>query len=248
MQPPRCRKVRVRQRWRPFVVSLAWSLGLLVARAAYAEPSGSPSRILEKGQWAFDLGGSGLWKRAMKGGAKVSVYEGSHARGYGLTNRVSLYGKIGGAYVGNDDPSIPTNVSNGFGTNLVLGGQLNANLWKTATSGWEWDASVGYQYIGAPHKRSGNQVNWSEWQLTTSIAKSLGSVTPYVGIKFSLPRVVYQLRTDKVTTHGSYQPKGIVGPLLGLDWSFGKDQTTVLNLEGSYIGGAEVDLALTKRF
>ena len=91
-------------------------------------------------------------------------------------------------------------------------------------------------------------MNWSEWQLTTSIAKSPGSVTPYVGIKFSLPRVVYQLRTDKVTTHGSYQPKGIVGPLLGLDWSFGKDQTTVLNLEGSYIGGAEVDLALTKRF
>ena len=247
MQPSRCHQVRVRRR-RFLIVNLAWSLGLLVARAAYAEPSGSPSRILEKGQWELGVGGGGLWKRAMKGGAKVSVFEGSHTRGYGLTNRVSLYGKIGGASVGNDDPSIPTNVSNGFGANLVVGGQLHANLWKTATSGWEWNGSVGDLYMGAPHKRGGNQVNWNEWQLTTSVAKSLGNVTPYVGIKLSALHVDYQLRTDKVTTHGSYRPKGIVGPLLGLDWAFGKDQITVLHLEGSYIGGAEIDLAVSKRF
>jgi len=247
MQPARRHHVRGQHR-QFLIVNLAWSLGLLVASAAYAEPSGSPSRILEKGQWGLGLGGSGLWKRAMKGGAKLSVYEGSHARGYGLTDRASLYGTIGGAYVGNDDPSIPTNVSNGFGTNLVLGGQLNANLWKTAKSSWEWDGSVGYLYMGVPHKRNGNQVNWNEWQLATSIAKALGNFKPYAGIRLSVLHVDYQLRTDKVTTHGRYQPKGIVGPLLGLDWSFGEEQPTVLTLEGSYIGGAEVDLALTKRF
>ena len=247
MQPSRYHQVHVRHR-RFLIANLAWGLGLLVARTAYAEPSGSPSRILERGQWEMGLGGGGLWKRAMKGGAKVSVFEGSHTRGYGLTNHVSLYGKIGGAYVGNDDPSIPTNVSNGFGANLILGGQLTANLWHTATGSWEWDGSVGYLYMGAPHKRSGNQVNWNEWQLTTSIAKSLGNVTPYVGIKLSALHIDYQLRTDKITTHGRCLPKGIVGPLLGIDWSFGEEPATVLNLEGSYIGGAEIDLALTRRF
>ena len=247
MQPLRYHQVRVRYH-RFLIVNLIWSLGLLVASATYAEPSGSPSRILEKGQWGMGIGGGGLWKRVMKGGAKVSVYEGSTTRGFGLMDRVSLYGKIGGAYVGNDDPSIPTNVSNSFGTNLVLGGQMNANLWKTAKRSWEWDGSVGYLYMGAPHKRKGNQVNWSEWQFSTSIAKSLGNFKPYAGVKLSLPSISYQLRTDKVTTHGRYQPKSIVGPLLGIDWSFGEDQTTVLNLEGSYIGGAEVNLTLTKKF
>ena len=247
MQLSRYHHVRGRRR-RFLIVNLVWSLGLLIASVAYAEPSGSPSRILEKGQWGIGLGAGGLWKRAMKSGAKVSVYEGAHTRGYGLTDRVSLYGKIGGAYVGNDDPSIPTNFSNGFGGNLVLGGQVHATLWKTAKKNWEWDASVGYQYIGAPHKRKRNQMNWNEWQLATSIARSLGRFKPYAGIKLSALSVCYQLRTDKVTTHGRYQPKGIVGPLLGIDWSLGEEQDTVLNLEGSYIGGAEVDLAFTKRF
>ncbi len=247
MQPSRRHQVRIRHR-RFLIVHLAWSLGLLAARAAYAEPSGSPSRILQKGQWEMELGGSGLSQRTMKGGAKVTVYAGSHARGYGLTNRISIYGKIGAAYARTDDSSIPTNISNSFGTNLILGGQLNANLWRTATGSWEVDGSVGYLYMGSPHKRNKNQMNWNEWQLTTSVARSLGHLKPYAGIKLSVPHIDYQLRTDKVTTHARYQPKGIVGPLLGIDWSFGEDQLTLLNLEGSYIGGAEVDLVLTKKF
>ncbi len=239
----------MRRSWTLLAVSLAWNLlSLPFASAAYAEPSSSPSNIVEKGRWVLGLGGGGLWKRTMKGGAKVSVYEGLHTRGYGLTNRVSLYGKIGGAYVGNDDPSIATNVKSDFGANLVLGGQLNARLWKAAKSGWEWDGSVGYLYMGSPHKRNGNQVNWNEWQCATSIAKSLGRFTPYAGIKLSVLHIDYQLRTDRVTTHGRYQPKGIVGPLFGIDWSFGGEQATVLNLEGSYVGGAEVGLVLTKQF
>ncbi len=248
MQPSRSRKVRVRHSWQLLAVGLAWSLSLPFASDAYAGPSGSPSNILEKGQWEMGVAGGGLWKRAMKNGAKVSVYEGAHTRGYGLTHRVTFYGTIGGAYIGNDDPSIATDVKSSFGANLVLGGQLNANLWKTATGSWEWDGSFGYLYMGAPHKRKGNQASWNEWQCATSIATSLGNFKPYAGIKLSVLRVDYQLRTATVTTHGRYQPKDIVGPLFGIDWSFGEEKTTVLNLEGSYIGGAEVNLVLTEKF
>ena len=230
-------------------VGLAWGLGLLFTGPAVAQPSNSPSSILEKGQWAFGLGGGGLWKRAMKkGGAELSVYEGSHTRGYGLTNRTTLYGEIGGAYVGNEDPSVAENVDSDFGRNLILGGQLNSKLWTSATGRWEWYGSLGYRYLGAPHKSSGNKITWKEWQLATSLAWAWRGKKPYAGLKLSALNADYQIRSGTTEITGTYRPKDVIGPFAGIDWVVSEDQETIINLEGSYIGGPSVNVTWTTRF
>ena len=231
--------------YRLSVVSIALVLGS--SPRLSAEPVGSPSDI-EKGQWVFGIGGGGLVRRAMKGGAKVSAYQAEHFRGYGLTHRLSLYGRIGVAYVDVDDSSFPSHISSGFGTNLLLGIQLKAKLWESAKKDWLWDASAQYLYLGAPHRREKNQANWNERQLATVLAKSFGPVKPYIGAKMSLLRFTYQLRNQTTHLRSRYHPDRIVGPVLGLDWFFGEDRSAVLNIEGSYLNGAEVTVAMTKRF
>ena len=217
--------------------------------SVYGESVGSPADILERGQWVMGLGGGGWWHRTMRGGARVSVFGGEHFRGYGLTNRLSLYGRIGAVDLQVQDSAFSSNPgsSNGFGANLLASAQLKAILWQNTRRDWDWDGSAQYLFIGAPHKRSGNQANWNEWQFATTLAKSFGRFKPYAGIKLSLLSFEYT-QHGQTTQHGTYKPDGIVGPVVGMDWTVGEDRNTVLNLEGSYIHGADLNLALTRKF
>lgn len=238
---------------RPRTLSRALGLLLLIAGAcgrsspAFGEAVGSPTH-LEKGQWDMELRGSGVHERDMKSGAVVSVYGVGHRRGYGLTDRLSLYGNIGVAHLRITDGTFPKGVGEDFGPDLLVDMQVKGILWQNARKDWTWDGSAQYVYVGAPHKRKGNKATWKEWQLATCLAKSFGPLKPYAGVKASLVSVRYRAHGDLVSAEGTYKPDGVVGPVFGLDWLFGENQDDLLNVELSYIAGPDIAVTVTKRF
>ena len=225
------------------------ALACVVARAtpARGEPVGSPTH-LEKGQWDMELRGGGVHQRSMKGGATVSIYGGGHRRGYGLTDRLSLYGEVGAASVTVEDGAFPKGISQEFGTNLLVDLQVKGILWQNARKDWTWDGSLQYIFIGSPHKRGKNKASWNEWQFATCLAKSFGAFKPYAGVKASLVSFGYTARGNQIQIDGTYKPDGTVGPVFGLDWTFGENQDAILNVETSYVNGPDIALTLTKRF
>lgn len=226
------------------VIGLLSVSGLPCARWAAAEPVGSPAKLLKKGQSLFGLRGGGM-QRNMQDAADATEFHGGYVRGYGLTDRFSLFGFIGGGYISAGDAT----VTNSFGGNLGAGAQLKTLLWESARRAWSWDASVQYLFLGKPQSGEKNQARWNEWQFATSVARSFDRLQPYAGVKVSLVTLDYKLRKDGVTVQqGTYKPKNIAGPFLGLDWCVGEERNTFLTLEGSYLNGAEITFAVAKRF
>ena len=225
----------------------------MCATPVRGESVGSPSGILEKGQWLFGLDADG-WNRDLRlSGSdtqKVSVLSSSHFRGYGLTEWLTLYAKVGVAFLRAKDPGIANpDAKASFGGNLVLGTGMKARLWHNARRDWEWDATTQYLWLGAPHKRHNNQGFWQEWQLATTIAKSFGRWKPYAGVKPSLVRMRFTRRVGSTfIKSGTYHQNNFLGPVIGTDIYFGKDRKTVLNLETSYLDGPEISLALSVLF
>lgn len=214
---------------------------------SHAEAIGGPAKV-EKGQWILGLGGGGLRKRRMKGTADASLYEATHFRGYGLTNRLTLYGDVGAAYITVNDSAVPSGVEKDFGANLFAAVQLKMKLWEHVRYGLEWDGSAQYLYAGVPHKRDNNQAGWHEERLATTLAKSLGDFTPYLGVELSAVQFDYKFRSDTFSSDGTYKPKGVVGPVAGMSWDFGEHKDTVLNIEATYVNGAEVTVGLSRRY
>ena len=226
------------------------ALGVLVTAVpcSQAEPVGSPSGVLKKGQWSFGLSTDNALGRGAKGSGNPSIglYQVGHYRGYGVTNWLSLFGKVGWAYLRVSDEQA-VNQANTFGSNLMIGGGVKARVWRNAKRDWEWDASAQYVWIGAPHRRTRSQGQWQEWQFATTTAKSFGRLKPYAGVKMSLVQFDYNLRrAGKGTQKGSYKPDGFLGPVLGADYAVRED--TVVNVESSYVNGAEVTLAVARTF
>lgn len=236
-----------------------WVAGLFLIGSALsyphegaAEAIGSPASILKRGQWAMGLGGGTLWERGLEGGADVTLHQGGHARGYGLTDWLSIYGKIGGAYLEVDDASIKkTNdpsSTHSFGAALLVNVQLKGRLWENAAKTWEWDWSVQYVDIRARH-RDGNDGRWHEWQFGTGVAKSFGRLKPYAGVKVSLVDFDYLIRQNgNLLQEGTYKEDGRVGAFLGTDIYFGESEQVILNVETSYTNGAELNVAITYTF
>jgi opacity protein-like surface antigen len=198
------------------------------------------------------LDGGTVWDRQLRDNAELRVYQAGHLRGYGLTDWLSVYGKIGWAHLEVDDPTIikrgETGTSNSFGENLLLSVQVKGRLWRHAASGWEWDGSARYVDMRAERKDD-NEGRWSEWQFATSVAKRWGRFTPYGGAKFSTVNFKYKVREDGTTIRqDTYKEDGSLGPFLGVDLSLGQDRDVVVNLESAYVGGPEVTLAVSYTF
>jgi len=227
-----------------FQAIISLLLTICGSSTVFAQPNGSPSSLLERGQWVLGLEGDGMFKRSMKGGTKVSVYQGGHYRGYGLTDWLSVYGTIAGAYVDVNDSSI----TKSFGANMLVDAQLKARLWTNRRKDLELDGDLQYIFIGAPHRRKGNQVNWNEWQVGTSVAKAFGRVKPYAGVKVSWFAFDYTVRQSGTQRNGTYKPDGLVSPFIGMDLTVGERKDTVINIEGSFVTGTEITAAVMKRF
>ena len=238
--------------------SRAWGVYLLLflfvlcrAPNLSAEAIGSPASILKRGKWAMGLGG-GFLERNLKGDAKARVSQGGHFRGYGLTDWLSVYGKIGAAYLAVDDPSIvkasEVSTTNNFNFNVFSGVQLKGKLFEHEKTGWEWDGSL--QYVDMRKRHQGeNEGRWHQWQFATSVAKALGRLKPYVGVEYSIVDFTYRVREHgNLLRQGTYEEEGRKGVFVGTDYHFGRFEDVVLNVETSYLDGAEVNVAVAYTF
>ena len=214
----------------------------------WADANGSPASILKKGQWVFGLGGGTMVERGLTGGPETTVNRIGHFRGYGLTDRISLYGTVGGGFIQVTDPSVPTTVSDDFGLGLLLAAQAKARFWRHHDSGLEWDGSVKFSRIRA-RERSSNDGRWNEWDLSTSVAKPVGRWTPYAGVKMSFIDFAYHYRVHGTTVRsGKYEQDGHFGAFIGTDWSLSEQDDVFLNVETGFTDGAELHLALAYVF
>ena len=198
------------------------------------------------------LGGGAMVKRGLKGDADVNVYQGEHVRGYGLTDRISVYGAFGGAYLSVNDASIKvpkaTSSTHSFGGGFLVSGGIKAKLWESANKLWEWDSALHYSFIRARH-RSDNDGTWQDWMAATSVARSFGRLKPYVGAKCTLLQLKYKIRSDgTLIQQGRYKEDGPIGVLFGTDYVFGQQEDVVLNVETSYVNGTELAATLHYTF
>lgn len=234
-------------------VVIACVVGAVVgcAGTGHAEPIGSPAGILKKGKWVFTLGGGATLDRPLDGDATVAIIHGGHGRGYGLTDRLSLYGKIGAASVEVEDPSIQTrdlSTTHDYGMNLLTSLQLKSKLWESQDEQWEWDGSV--QYVDIRRGQKGDtEGRWHQWQVATSLARSLGRFKPYGGVVLSAVSFHYKvLENGVILKQGRYHEDGMVGLVLGTDIYAGQDQAIIVNLEGLYVESAEINVTASYRF
>jgi len=220
---------------------------LLQASTSDAASVGSPAGVLRKGQWAMGLKAGGALRDVTKSDlhAKAELVEGGHFRGYGLTDWLSLYAGVGAAYLGVKNSP----VTDSFGANVALNGQVKSRLWESKRFGVEWDASAQHLFIGAPHRKGNNQAQWTEWQLASSVAKSIGPFKPYVGAKLSFVNMKFKVRKDnRITQQGTYKADGMMSPFFGLDWYVGEAENLIINVEGSFVNDEEVTLGVAYRF
>lgn len=231
-------------------ILFAFCLGMPQAQAA---PVGSPASLLKKGQWDFAIEGGYIYRRPITTNKdnsddyEVSMWNGWHSRSYGLTDRISIKGKIGGAY-GYIYDNLPnttapkTSLSGG----LLLGLQTKGILYQDKASGIEWDGSGQFLYICSHHKRSGKaNADWYEWQMATCLAKKLGIFKPYAGVQFSTLTLDHD---DGQGNKTSYEEGKGIGPFLGTDIFFGKEEDIVLNLELSGVAATEFYGGIHYRF
>lgn len=218
----------------------------------WAEEVGSPAGILKKGQWVMEAGGGAVLGRELKpSGSKTTMYQLGHRRGFGLTDWLSLYGKIGAAYLEVKDASIkrPSNPSSTirFNGGMLVDVQLKSRLWRHVKTGLEWDGSLQYVYVRARH-RGGNDGTWQEWVGSTSVAKSMGRLKPYLGVKYSLMSFKTKIRDGSTLIQRTYKNDVPVGAFFGTDLYFGPSEDVILNVETSYLGGPELDMAIKYLF
>lgn len=225
---------------------------LSASSPVFAEGVGSPASILKKGKWAMGLAGGGTGGRDLSGGAKAKLYHMEHYRGYGLTDRLSIYAKLGVAFLEVNDASIKkTNnpdTSNSFGTNVISGVQLKGKLFESQKHRWEWDGSLQYLDIRARHKNK-NEIRWHEVQFATSVAKEFGRVKPYLGVRYALVNAAYRVRQNGILwKQGRYKEDTPVGVFLGTDYYLGESEDVVLNVETAYQDGFEALASLGYTF
>lgn len=223
---------------------------LCVPPAAWGEGMGSPSGIVKKGKWVMGLGGGSSTKE-LSGSGEATTYGVAHYRGYGVTDWLTAYVKIGGAYVEIEDPSIITTTvatAHNFGGNILSGVQLKARLWQKPDWGVEWNGAVRYTDIRAKHREK-NEIRWHHWQLATSFAKSMGKFTPYLGLSYSKLDVDYKIRQNgRLLASGSYREDQPVDLFFGTDYILGDAEDASVNVEGSLLNGGEVNVAVQYLF
>ena len=236
--------------WTQGALSLLSAFMLAHPGGVWAESVGSPSSILKKGKWSFGVGGGALAGRDVGTDVTAAVYQVGHFRGYGLTDWLSIYGKIGVAYLQVDDPSIKKkdgSTEHRFDANVLSSVQLKGKLFENRKRDFEWDGSLQYVDIRGRH-RDKNTARWHEWQFATSLAKGFGRLKPYLGVKYSMTSLPYKVKQDGVLLGQGRYHMAAAGPFLGTDYSFGRYEDVVLIIETSYLSGAEVDVALSYSF
>lgn len=230
------------------VFSLMFFLCMNCVQAAQV---GCPASLLKKGQWDFAIEGGYINERPMEtdGNANyhVDIGYGYHSRSYGLTERLTITGKVGGSYgYLYDEATTGAGSKTSLSGGLVLGAQLKGIIFENKEQGFEWDGSSQFLYMCSHHKRSGKaNVDWYEWQLATCLAKAFNRLKPYAGVKFTTVNLDHD---DGKGNKTSYDEDGSVAPFVGTDIYFGDDRDIVVNLEGAFLIGNEIYIGVKYRF
>ena len=240
-----------KQLWRLWLGLLVGLLGPMPE--GLAGGVGSPSSILKKGQWAFGASSSSVVERNVEnssGGSNAVAFGGNHFRGYGLTDRLSLYGSLGATRLKiTDSPTkIDNSTEHSFSGAIMVSGQLKGRLWQRPEQDLVWDGSVRFLDLRSRHEGA-NEGDWLEWQFATTVAKRFGDLTPYAGFKLSLLDFDYTLRkAGALVEEATYEEDGVLGLVLGTDFAFGASKEFVLNVEGTFLNGVEIDVAVNYSF
>ena len=236
--------------WRSALIGMALAASL--AATASAEPVGSPASILKKGKWIFGLITGGIPGRELDGGAETMLFQIAHFRGYGLTDWLSVYGKLGVAYAELDDPFIVKqdgSSSHWFGANALSGGQVKVRFFKSKRSHWEWDGSLQYTDVRRHSRGTKNEFRFHDWQVATGLAKPLGRFTPYAGVKYSLANLIFRVREGgQLLALGKHHSDQSAGFYVGSDLSMGQYEDVVINVEGGYVDGLEAAVSVAHSF
>ncbi len=218
---------------------------------AYAAPVGSPASLLKKGQWDFAIEGGYFSERPMESSGnanyEVSISHGYHSRSFGLTDRLTITGKVGGIYGYIYDETTPgTQTKISLSGGLGLGIQLKGIIFENEDSRVEWDGGSQFLYMRSHHKRSGKaNTDWYEWQISTCLANEVGRFKPYAGVKFSTVDLDHD---DGKGNKTSYDEDGSIGPFVGTDIYLGQDRDIVINLEAGFLLGNEFYGGIKYRF
>ena len=236
--------------WRLALVGMAWAVGH--ATQVAAEPVGSPAGILKKGKWVFGLITGGFPARELDDGADTMLFQIAHYRGYGLTDWLSVYGKLGVAYLSLNDPLVVKDggsTTHSFGANAISGGQVKVKFFESPRHKWEWDGSLQYTDVRRRNRGTKNEVRFHDWQLATGLAKSLGKMKPYAGVKVSRSEMAFLIRQGgALLKRAEHKPDASLGFYVGADVYLGQYEDVVVNVESGYVDGAEVTVAVAHSF
>ena len=222
---------------------LIMALALSHPTETTAEPVGSPASILKKGKWIMGLVTGGFPGRELDGGAETALFQVAHYRGYGLTDWLSVYGKLGVAYAQLDDPLVVKEdglTTHRFGANFISGAQVKVKFFESQRHQWEWDGSLQYTDVRRRQRGKKNEMRLHDWQFATGLAKTIGKFKPYAGVKASIVDMTFRLRQGGVLLkQGEHELEQSVGFYVGTDVSMGQYEDVVINIEGGYVDGVE---------
>jgi hypothetical protein len=227
---------------------------ILFCSDIWADSFGTLSSTLKKGQWMMSLEGYGALDRDLKysGGTVDAIYWGIyHGRGYGLTDRISIFGKVG--YHDLDvDPNPFKNKEESLKGGMAGGLYLKGVIFKDPESLFEVGVGGGYLYCSAHHD-NGPKYDWREWQIGGYASKEFGRFTPYVGLKYS--DLDSKLKFKEKPGEGDVRGGSIevesddkIGAFVGVNVFLSQDKDVYLNCEVNFISSLEIGAGLYYKF
>lgn len=222
---------------------------------ASADSFGTLTTTLKKGQWMMSVEGYnayGIAKRDLEysNGTTEGNYWGVfHGRGYGLTDRINIFGKIG-CHTLKVDPNPFKKEEESLKGGMTGGLYLKGALLKEPQSWCELGLGGGFLYCSAHHD-NGPKYDWREWQIGSYVSKEFGRFSPYCGLKYSdLNSTIKFKQKEEDLSSGSIKVESNdkVGAFCGANIYLNKDKDVYLNCEVNFISSLEIGTGLYYKF
>ncbi len=221
-----------------------------------AESFGTLSTTLKKGQWMLNLEGSGTINRDLKyegGKVKSQSWGAYHARGYGLTDRINVFAKIGYQDLNKIDPNPFTNETANLKGGVSFGISLKGLILKEPENPLEVAIGGSFLYTTA-YFDNGPKRDWREWQLGIYTSKQFFSrFGPYIGIKYADldSRLKFEQKEDEGQVEGGFidvNSDKKIGIFVGANVYLNKDKDVYLNCEINFVSSLEFGAGIYYKF
>ena len=226
----------------------------------YAESFGTLATTLKKGQWMLNLEGSGTINRDLKyegGKVKSQSWGAYHARGYGLTDRINVFAKIGYQDLNKIDPNPFITYQDDQVDNLKggvsFGVSLKGLILKEPENPLEVAIGGSFLYTTANFS-NGPKRDWREWQLGTYVSKQFfDRFGPYVGIKYAdlNSTLKFKQKEDMGQEVGgsmNVSSDKKIGIFVGANVYLNKDKDVYLNCEINFVSSLEFGAGIYYKF